>query len=115
MIRPSNRNVEQTVCRLVDAGISELDALGFGSLPFSIFGNASNKSLAAQDLLAIDVSRRQSHFMIDPRFVFSRRGKLEHFGIGFAFQHAMPDLRRLKNTVARLEPKRLALALRKRR
>src|SRR4029079_12840155 len=111
MIRSSNRNVEQSVSRRENARISQLNAVDFREFPLRIFGNAANKTLAAKQPLTIDFGRRQSHIVFDPSFMLSRRGKLEDFGTGFAFEHSMPDLRRLKNTVTRLEPKRLAMAL----
>src|SRR4051812_38556021 len=66
MIRSSKRYIKQTICRFVNAGMSNFDSVRFIGLPFRILSDTSNKALSAEKLFTADPKSWQSHLVIDP-------------------------------------------------
>lgn len=68
-----------------------------------------DEALASES--SVDSRRGQSQLVIDPRFMPRRTTHLYDLGTGGRLQHTMPDLRRLKNAVARVHNKGRSLTL----
>lgn len=107
--RPANANIGQTASSVIYSGVAFFKTFVCRLLPICVRRDAADKALTVEKPIYARLLRRQIHIVLDPCFMLRRRRKLEHLGAGLAFEHPMPDLRRLKSAVAWLKPERRAL------